>query len=490
MKIKLMTMFLTFTLLIGTLVNSLTNVQAETFDLNNTRAANLQQLQKSYVKQKPITEEQPTAVNPLADLVEMGSVTVLYINFDTGQTMDSVTLKGQVGAPYYAEEKTFHDMKLKDVTGNVNGTYAKESQYVYFSYRSKDSEINDNQNQVAATGAVNVQFVDEAGESIQNATTITGSVGSNYSVDPHNYAVNNYEYVKSDGNLTGQFTNSPQTVTLVYKGKITTGKLTVRYLIENSTMSVASDLVMAGQIGDAYNVSKKDIPGYIYDHVEGQTSGAYTKEPQTITFIYKKDQQVTGQDVTVRYLDEKTNEEIANNVILRGNVGETYTVERLKINGYLFDRIEGSDSGTFTNNKQTVTLYYKSDSNNNSNSDPDKNDANTNHTDTTDHVNSSSTSQPADNLDHNVANNSSGSGVQPTQSSSGAVEPTSNDPATKGSDATLPQTADLREQTTWSLILGIGLMLGIIGRSVWKKVGGGNNGEKCGSNSSITGEDC
>ncbi|MGX2946987.1 MucBP domain-containing protein [Enterococcus alishanensis] len=64
--------------------------------------------------------------------------------------------------------------------------------------------------------------------------------------------------------------------------------------------------------------------------------------------------------VTVQYQDTEGNS-IAPNVAKAGNVGETYTSEKLTIDGYTFKEIKGAASGTFTTEPQTVTYVYTKD---------------------------------------------------------------------------------------------------------------------------------
>ncbi|WKT14830.1 MucBP domain-containing protein [Lactococcus lactis] len=73
------------------------------------------------------------------------------------------------------------------------------------------------------------------------------------------------------------------------------------------------------------------------------------------TYIWQR----IGKNVTVKYLDDK-GQPIpgVSDVILTGNVGENYTTDKKDISGYTFKEIQGSATGSFTDQEQTVTYVY------------------------------------------------------------------------------------------------------------------------------------
>ena len=64
-----------------------------------------------------------------------------------------------------------------------------------------------------------------------------------------------------------------------------------------------------------------------------------------------------GADVTVKYQDEE-GETLADDEILSGNIGENYTSEKKTITGYTFKEVQGSPTGPFTPQPQTVIYVY------------------------------------------------------------------------------------------------------------------------------------
>lgn len=67
-----------------------------------------------------------------------------------------------------------------------------------------------------------------------------------------------------------------------------------------------------------------------------------------------------AQPVTVRYLDGQ-GQQLADDQVLTGNVGETYQANQLTFAGYRLSRTEGAATGTFTDRAQTITFHYQRD---------------------------------------------------------------------------------------------------------------------------------
>lgn len=67
-----------------------------------------------------------------------------------------------------------------------------------------------------------------------------------------------------------------------------------------------------------------------------------------------------GQPVTVKYVDAK-GKRIADDQVLTGTVGATYTAKRLDITGYKLSTVTGDESGTFGSTPATVIFHYGAD---------------------------------------------------------------------------------------------------------------------------------
>ena len=117
-----------------------------------------------------------------------------------------------------------------------------------------------------------------------------------------------------------------------------------------------SDVNKFGYINQTYTTEQKEIPGYTFKEVQGNASGTFTSDSQTVTYVYTKNP-VAGGNVTATYVDENGNK-IADPVVKSGNVGDEYSTEQKEINGYTFKEVQGNATGTFTADSQIVTYVY------------------------------------------------------------------------------------------------------------------------------------
>ncbi|RTX72758.1 hypothetical protein CD117_07855, partial [Mammaliicoccus sciuri] len=79
--------------------------------------------------------------------------------------------------------------------------------------------------------------------------------------------------------------------------------VTVRYVDENGN-PVQPDTVLNGKVGEDYtSTHPSEIEGYDYLRTEGKPTGEYSRDNQTVTYVYQK----ADGHVTVRYVDENGN---------------------------------------------------------------------------------------------------------------------------------------------------------------------------------------
>lgn len=105
------------------------------------------------------------------------------------------------------------------------------------------------------------------------------------------------------------------------------------------------------------------IDGYTLDESQlpSNAKGTLSNTAQTVTYVYTKNPEpVKAGDVTVHYQDE-SGKKISEDIVLKGEVGTTYTASKKTIKGYIFKEVKGNASGKFTDKAQTVTYIYKAE---------------------------------------------------------------------------------------------------------------------------------
>ncbi|WP_285004834.1 MucBP domain-containing protein [Lactococcus garvieae] len=148
--------------------------------------------------------------------------------------------------------------------------------------------------------------------------------------------------------------------------------VTIKYLDEDNN-PIADDIVKTGSVGEDYTSEQKEIPGYTFKEVQGNPTGQFSDQAQTVIYIYTKDEitPITGS-VIVKYEDEKGNT-LSDSVIKSGAVGENYTTEKKDIKGYFFKETRGKISGVFSDETQIVTYVYSKDNSESIDKDNEKN---------------------------------------------------------------------------------------------------------------------
>lgn len=199
-----------------------------------------------------------------------------------------------------------------------------------------------------------VHYVDELGNALSEDEILTGMEGSPYTTERKN--IPGFEYQTVIGEETGEFTDVPKEVSYVYKKPAAqTGQVTIHYRDETGT-PILPDEIITGKIATAYTTKQKEIPGYTFDSVIGQKTGQFTKEPQEVTYLYKKEAS-TGQ-IIIHYQDE-AGKTLLPDKCESGELGQHYKVQPKTIAGYVLDKVIGAQSGTFTKKTKEITYKYK-----------------------------------------------------------------------------------------------------------------------------------
>lgn len=76
-----------------------------------------------------------------------------------------------------------------------------------------------------------------------------------------------------------------------------TGSVIVKYKDQQGN-KINDDLVLNGNVGDNYSTEQKNIDGYTFKEVQGNTIGTFTSDAKTVTYIYTKNPSVPDNSVT------------------------------------------------------------------------------------------------------------------------------------------------------------------------------------------------
>ncbi|MFV8043146.1 mucin-binding protein, partial [Enterobacter cloacae complex sp.6701062] len=138
------------------------------------------------------------------------------------------------------------------------------------------------------------------------------------------------------------------------------GKVISHYVDEQGNQ-LTNDEVQSGDLETPWTTKQKEIPGYHFKEVQGNTSGSFTPNDQEVTYIYTHAEGTA--DVT--YIDDTTGETLTNQE-LSGNINEksdystAETIKNYENKGYeLVSDDFPSDGVTFTEDEQHYVVHLK-----------------------------------------------------------------------------------------------------------------------------------
>ncbi|MGJ0707123.1 MucBP domain-containing protein, partial [Enterococcus avium] len=198
--------------------------------------------------------EQPQKVTYVytKELVQGADVIVHYVDEEGVALAQDEKLTGNVGEQYTSEAKTITGYILKEVPGNATGTFTEQPQKVTYVYTKELVQGAD----------VIVHYVDEEGNAIAPAETLTGNVDEQYTSEAK--TITGYILKEVPGNATGTFTEQPQKVTYVYEKEKQLGRVIIDF--SKVTSNIGGDFyVYIDEEGVPKWTSVKAVGFVLYD---------------------------------------------------------------------------------------------------------------------------------------------------------------------------------------------------------------------------------
>lgn len=143
----------------------------------------------------------------------------------------------------------------------------------------------------------------------------------------------------------------------------TKGTVTIKYQDKDGN-SILDEQTMNGNVGDEYEVARKNITGYKAYGVTPRTAkGQYTKDNIEVVFVYQKNK---SEEVVVKYIDESGNY-IRRDKTIVGNNGDDYETTAEEVDGYKHTKTNGEEKGKITYDGKEITYTYKKSDKNSKN---------------------------------------------------------------------------------------------------------------------------
>ena len=273
-----------------------------------------------------------------------GTVTVRYVDEHDQPLHSPETVSGTHGTAYRTEAKQIDGYSLLETQGSEQGTFAATPQTVTYVYRKEAAPV---------TGTVTVRYVAADGSPIADSDTLTGVVGTPYQTQAKE--VTGYRLVRTEGPNAGNYATTEQSVVYHYEAVPVMGTVTVRYVAADGS-SIADSDTLTGEVGTPYQTQAKEVTGYRLVRTEGPNAGNYATTEQSVVYHYEA-VPVMGT-VTVRYVDD-AGLALLPDVVLTEPVGTAYQTTPQTISQYQLDGVEGTATGQFTEQAQTVVYRYR-----------------------------------------------------------------------------------------------------------------------------------
>ena len=277
-----------------------------------------------------------------------GNVIVHHISkYDGSNLVADEILDGsrKLGLAYATAEADIENFEIDTLPSNGTGVYTTSTQDVTYTYKRKNG------------GEVKALYVDEAGVELASRENLSGVENAGLPYTTTAKAITHYELISMPANASGIFSDTPQTVTYVYRRK-NGGNIKVYYIDEDTRDELVTSKVIdgSGKLGLNYTTDVEAIENLELISMPANASGVFTEEEQTVIYVYRRK---NAGNVIVHHVDP-AGVSLKVDDILDGSrkLGLPYSTEEAEIYGYHFIRLEGRADGVFTENEQEVTYVY------------------------------------------------------------------------------------------------------------------------------------
>ncbi|MCI8699759.1 MAG: hypothetical protein HFJ47_00255 [Clostridia bacterium] len=200
-------------------------------------------------------------------------ITIKYIDKNTEEILEEIIEEGYVGKEYETEAKDFENYVLVEEPEEKTIIMTKEEIIIEYKYAYISSGVIEKHIDVD-TGAILYNEVHE------------GYDGKEYKTEAKEFERYHLVEEKYPQNSEGIMEKEAITVTYYYK-KEEKIKITINYLDKETKDKIEKEQIIENYKGEKYKTEKKEIQGYEFIEVVGQTEGIISEE-QEIIYYYQK----------------------------------------------------------------------------------------------------------------------------------------------------------------------------------------------------------
>lgn len=201
---------------------------------------------------------------------------------------------------------------------------------------------------------IKLSLQDEGGRQLPNVQSLTktGVYGESYTFDLPDIS----GYVRPQEKISGKFYRPQDTIIVNYRPKQAT--LTINYLDSRTKKPIPNynSETINGLVGTAYSIEPKMINGFKLTELPKEASGVYKRAQDVVNFLYHPN----PAKIIIHQVDQ------ANNTLfepfeLKGYFGDPYNIKPDELKGYAFESSSDKLSGVYPETPKDIYLYYKAE---------------------------------------------------------------------------------------------------------------------------------
>lgn len=265
-------------------------------------------------------------------------VIVKYLEKGTDAVLaEEEVINGKVDDKYNTTKKTIQNYTYIEDTGNTTGVMTENAIEVIYYYLQNTK--------------VTVQHIDKiTGQKLTPDDVISGLVGDEYTTNSKE--IKDYILVEEPAVKSGIMQKNE--IVLTYYYVHVSGGVIEKH-INVTSGEVLYNEIHEGKEGEPYDISSKTFAGYDLVETRLPTNSSGTMEINTIEVKYYY---IKKAEITVKYIDKITGNELTQAIVLNGHEGDIYTTENKTFENYDLVKLPENNSGNMPGGKTTITYEY------------------------------------------------------------------------------------------------------------------------------------
>lgn len=269
-------------------------------------------------------------------------IVINYVDkYDTENILDTKRIEGLAGDVYDTTKKEINGYIYSDEINEASNGYLPESPITITYYYIKKSNVVS-------------KYIDENSNSniIDDIWQIYKEK-EEYTTEEKQFE--GYRLVGKTDNTSGIVAR--ENIEVIYKYKKISAGVEIKYIDQVTLEEISETEYIEGLENDMYSSESKIIDGYELVVTPQNKSGNMSVDKTIVTYEYRK-----KSNVTVKYIDENTSEEIVPSIVTTYKEGDSYDSENKDLDKYTYTGDTGNTKGIVGRENIEVIYKYKKNS--------------------------------------------------------------------------------------------------------------------------------